>query len=87
MLNHLAATLDADPKALAVMTQHESQIEPFPIALRPIILDMLKERLASNDYSVRSLARLEGVTVIDAPSDWGRNVWTNLNSPEDYSNT
>jgi molybdopterin-guanine dinucleotide biosynthesis protein A len=84
MLDHLAATLESNEDALAVMTKHDGQIEPFPIIMRSSMLDLLRQRLRSTDHSIHSLTAIDGVLVIEAPPTWDARTWTNLNSPEDY---
>ena len=86
MLDRLVETLSANENALAVMSKHDDQLEPFPIIMRTSMLDPLHERLRSADRSIHSLAGMENVLVIDAPPIWDARVWTNLNSPEDYRN-
>ena len=64
-----------------VMMRHE-EIEPFPMALRPDALALLRERLANNQRSLQALATLPEFKCIEGPAD--ATVWTNLNNPADY---
>ena len=59
------------------------QIEPFPCAFDKSSLPLIENRLARNERSVQRLANDLSVSAIPAPDQWPKNVWTNLNSPED----
>jgi molybdopterin-guanine dinucleotide biosynthesis protein A len=80
----LAAQLRDRPRILGAMLSHdERQIEPFPCAMRKAAISLLRERLASSDRSIHSLATLPQFVLISAPSDWPAETWTNLNHPQD----
>jgi molybdopterin-guanine dinucleotide biosynthesis protein A len=57
------------------------QIEPFPLAAKRSLAKFISECLAAGKRSVHSLSSVAGVQVL-APQ-WGREIWTNLNTPED----
>jgi molybdopterin-guanine dinucleotide biosynthesis protein A len=82
MVDHLIAALDGETQL--VMTQVESRIEPFPIALRPAIRQALQSQFDAGQRSIRKLAQLPQTKLVRAPPAWPKSVWTNLNSPEDY---
>jgi|GEM_PF-3070246 len=76
------------PRSLAVMTRRiiggVEMIEPFPFACSRNASVLIESHLKQGKRSVQSLLELPGFQAVDAPPEWPADVWTNLNSPQDY---
>jgi molybdenum cofactor guanylyltransferase len=59
------------------------RLEPFPMACRADAAGFVASQLESGELSMHSLARFEEFAVELAPAQWPRQIWTNLNLPED----
>ena len=62
----------------------EREIEPFTCAVQRGAKKAVEGHLSGGARSLHSLAALAGVEVLDAPSDWPAEVWTNLNHPAEF---
>ena len=85
-LRWLVRTLDAVPKAIGIMTTHDSMIEPFPAVYATAAASVVRARIDAGRLSVRGLADEAGVVTV--PVEWDRDdpeVWTNLNRPDDLA--
>lgn len=86
-LQWIAQALDGRPDVPGCLLRRreadEIQIEPFPSAFRASAADVIRRRLESNRRSVRLLLEDGGFVALDAPPDWPKQVWLNLNRPED----
>jgi len=86
-LDFLIERLRGQPEWFGVMARRtmraSEQIEPFPSVFRPKAKDIVAEELQAQRRSVYRLASIAGFHVIDAPPDWGEEVWKNLNTPLD----
>jgi molybdenum cofactor guanylyltransferase len=71
------------PFDCGLMMTHQSQIEPFPFAVRTSACDAISMQLAQNRRSVHAMLKLPGFASIEAPSNWPESIWTNLNEPAD----
>jgi molybdopterin-guanine dinucleotide biosynthesis protein A len=75
------------PHALGLMLKHPDReierIEPFPMALRTAARDLLNQRLNTHNRSIHALAQLPEFSLLDAPTTWPPETWTNLNHPAD----
>jgi molybdopterin-guanine dinucleotide biosynthesis protein A len=84
MLDRLAA----DEKRLGVMSWRtvdgRRQIEPFPMACRRDAAKTIAGRISEGNLSVRSLTEIPGFAAEIAPVDWPKELWTNLNTEEEY---
>ncbi len=59
------------------------RIEPFPgFYMRPIA-GMMRARLGAGRRSLMGLTEENGVRVVDAPGEWGSDVWMNVNTLRD----
>jgi molybdopterin-guanine dinucleotide biosynthesis protein A len=66
-----------------VMFRRSGEVEPFPCAIDRSVLSAIEERFAHGKQSVRGLAEIEGLKLLDVPSNWPESVWVNLNTPDD----
>ena len=86
-LEWVAKQLAKHPASLGLLLGRTStrgvEIEPFPCALRRSAVELIQQRLATDDRSVYRLAELPQFLVHAAPRDWPAKTWTNLNRPED----
>jgi molybdopterin-guanine dinucleotide biosynthesis protein A len=69
--------------AAGVMMRRGNEIEPLPVTLR-----VARARRACHEEmqitgSIRALAKQQGFLAVEAPANWGQEVWTNLNEPGD----
>jgi molybdopterin-guanine dinucleotide biosynthesis protein A len=89
MLAHLIDALEARTECNGLMCrvkrQNEYQIEPFPSVFRVKAASNISVRLDSSCRSVRSLCDEDAFCAIEAPQEWGVNVWTNLNTRNDLA--
>ena len=84
-LQWLAARLH-DVNAMGLMLRRGAEIEPFPAAFSTAAAGDIRAQLGANRSSVRAIAAHEGFATVRAPPDWDeREVWTNLNRPEDLA--
>jgi molybdopterin-guanine dinucleotide biosynthesis protein A len=60
------------------------RIEPFPLACRKTAAPLILSHLESGRRSVHSLLQLPQFNAKSVPLDWPADVWTNLNTPEDF---
>jgi molybdopterin-guanine dinucleotide biosynthesis protein A len=60
------------------------EMEPFPSAFSISAKEAVVKHLGSGARSVQSLSTLAGFEPVSTPSDWPSDMWTNLNTPEDY---
>jgi molybdopterin-guanine dinucleotide biosynthesis protein A len=85
-LRWLAAQLDDAPNVNGVMLRRGMETEPFPAVYRAAAAGAVRARVEADRLSVRALADHEGFGTLPAPRDWEeREVWTNLNRPEDLA--
>jgi molybdopterin-guanine dinucleotide biosynthesis protein A len=61
------------------------QIEPLPLVCRRGARSAVAELWNSGNRAMRSLAEITEFGVIEVPSDWSEEIWTNLNTPEEYA--
>jgi len=87
-LQWLANRLAEKSDLLGVMCRRaiegRMQIEPFPFACRRDAINIIAARLNDGERSVRSLMDLPEFAADTAPKEWPAQVWTNLNTPDDY---
>jgi molybdopterin-guanine dinucleotide biosynthesis protein A len=69
--------------AAGVMLRRPVGIEPFPCAFRPVAAAMIEQRIETGRRAIHALAEEAGVLVVDAPRQWGAEVWRNVNEPHD----
>jgi molybdopterin-guanine dinucleotide biosynthesis protein A len=62
---------------------NKTWIEPFPCILHRSLVEIIRQRYASGDRSVKGLAEIPGIFALPAPLDLDPRVWSNLNRPED----
>ena len=62
----------------------EERLEPFPLACRKAAEGAIAALLTSSNRPVHSVLELPGFAAEDAPSNWSSEIWTNLNTPQDY---
>ncbi|MBX3376549.1 MAG: molybdenum cofactor guanylyltransferase [Phycisphaeraceae bacterium] len=79
----VAKRLNEQPGAAGVMLRRPDGIEPFPCAFRPVAAAMIERRIESGQRAIHALAEEAGVLVVDAPRQWGAEVWRNVNEPHD----
>lgn len=79
----VAQTLADHPQALGGMPCRRGQVQPFPSAFRVGAAPLLSRLLEMNRRSLYRLTEDPAFVAVDAPSEWGDAVWTNLNSPAD----
>ncbi|HVU63776.1 MAG TPA: molybdenum cofactor guanylyltransferase [Phycisphaerales bacterium] len=60
-------------------------VEPFPLLVRRSARGPIEEAWNAGSRAVRDLASVVGAAVLDAPADWGEEVWTNLNTPSELA--
>ena len=82
-LEHLLERLQTGPQLLGMMYMNPSGPEPFALALRKSAVDSIRSRLDAGRRSVHGLLEEREFVAMPAPSDWGRQVWLNLNEPAD----
>ena len=63
----------------------ETQIEPFPLALSRESQPIIRSRLDAGKRWVLGLLEERDFVSVDAPADWDRKIWLNLNAPEDLA--
>lgn len=71
-------------RGMGVMLAREGVVEPFPSVWSRPIVPALREHFERGERSMRSLATLAGVSLVEA-RDWSAGVWQNLNYPEDLT--
>lgn len=85
--HHLAwivARLEQSKAQLGMMCRRsDGRLEPFPLALRKEAQAIVRQRLHGGNRAVHGLLDDPLFTVIVAPHEWGPEVWTNLNDPQD----
>ena len=85
-LRWFVARLNDAPNAMGLMLRRGAEIEPFPGAFWTAAASAIWAQLDANRLSVRALADQPGFGTLPAPLDWDeREVWTNLNRPEDLA--
>ena len=85
-LEWLVARLDDAANAMGLMLRRGAEIEPVPAAFRTAAAGAIRAQLDADRLSVRALADHAGFGTLPAPPDWDeREVWTNLNRPEDLA--
>lgn len=84
-IDWLLGRRDGDPSARLWMTRHDGRIEPFPLLIHRDLSAAVSRRLAEGQRSLHGLADEPLARVIDAPREWDRSVWTNLNHPHDLT--
>jgi molybdenum cofactor guanylyltransferase len=80
----LAQRLRAAPEAAGFLCSRTvGQVEPLPCALRvATATPQVRDALNAGRRSLRSLLDLPGFNLVDVPTDWPEDVWTNLNEPQ-----
>ena len=81
----LAEELSRRSQARLVMTTHDGQLEPLPLAIRSSAIAWLREHYTRGGRSIQSLAAADGSVVLGAPDDWPGKWRTNLNTPADLA--
>ena len=84
-IDWLLGRRDADPSARLWMTRHDRQTEPFPLLIHRDLMAAVSRRLAGQRRSLHGLTDEPMARVVDAPADWPKSVWTNLNRPQDLA--
>ena len=69
--------------ALGLMPRQAGQVQPFPSAYRVEAAGTVSQLLGMNRRSLYRLTEDPAFVAVDAPAEWGADVWTNLNSPAD----
>ena len=83
-LRWLAAEMVRRADSLGLIPrQPDGPIQPLPSVFSTRALPLVRRALDAGRRSVHGLAEDPRVVTGHAPSDWGAEVWTNLNSPED----
>lgn len=59
------------------------QLEPFPLLVRCAATGSIDRAWRGGLRAMRDLGSMEGAVVLDAPQEWGEEVWVNLNTPGD----
>ena len=81
-LNWLCGQLDTAPERAGVLLRRGGLLEPLPCAFRvDAAAPLVRAALDAGRRSVRSLLEVSDFVAVDAPADWGDDVWTNLNDP------
>ncbi|HUB25319.1 MAG TPA: NTP transferase domain-containing protein [Tepidisphaeraceae bacterium] len=81
LLNELQTRSDS----LGLMSKRSAGIEPLPLVCRKNAAAAVAAHWARGNRSLRSLTEIAGFAAIDAPADWPPQVWSNINTPEDYA--
>lgn len=79
----VARAIEGRPHALGVIPRRQDQVQPFPSAFRTGAAPVLARLLEMNRRSLYRLTEDPAFVAVDAPPEWGDEVWTNLNSPAD----
>lgn len=80
----LVARLEQSAVQLGMMCRRAGgRIEPFPLALRKEAEAVVRQSLHCGNRSVHDMLDDPLFAAIDAPHEWGPEVWTNLNAPDD----
>ena len=86
-LHWLITQLSCRPDAIAMMPKQRGndggRAQPFPSAFRTDAAPLVRRLLAAKRRSLHGLLDDPSVVAIEAPADWGDEVWTNLNTPAD----
>jgi molybdopterin-guanine dinucleotide biosynthesis protein A len=82
-LEWFAERLAERPDALGLMGSRDGRVEPLPCALRRGAVEMIGERLARGDRSLRGLAADPRVITLDA-GELPATIWTNANTPAEW---
>jgi molybdopterin-guanine dinucleotide biosynthesis protein A len=83
VVEHLRSHLQQLGVMARRMIDGAEQIEPFPSAFRTKAKDVVARELSGQRRSVYRLSKIEGFDLIDAPREWGQEMWRNLNTPGD----
>jgi molybdopterin-guanine dinucleotide biosynthesis protein A len=59
------------------------RVQPFPSAFRIQAAPLVRRMLETNHRSLHGLLDDASILALDAPAEWGEEVWTNVNTPED----
>jgi molybdopterin-guanine dinucleotide biosynthesis protein A len=84
-LRWVVQELERHPDAAGMMLRHEGQVQPLPAAFRATAAVLVRRAVDSNRRSLHGLLGDPSVVAVDAPREWGDDVWTNLNSPDDLT--
>jgi molybdopterin-guanine dinucleotide biosynthesis protein A len=86
-LSWIASKLAESDNLLGVLVRRADTraVEPFPLAVRPDAIDVVRDRLDRGFGSVRRLTEVPGFGVVDAPDDWAADVWEDLDTPADLA--
>jgi molybdopterin-guanine dinucleotide biosynthesis protein A len=60
-----------------------AEMEPFPAFFRVAGIGTIRQLLSNGGRALRDLAELPGTSVVDAPTSWTEEAWTNLNTLAD----
>lgn len=86
-LTWLATVLTARPGVLGLMFRQGSgdvqRVQPFPSAFRAEAAPIVRQFLESRRCSLHGLLDDSQFEAVDAPAEWGDDIWTNLNTPAD----
>jgi molybdopterin-guanine dinucleotide biosynthesis protein A len=66
-----------------VLITRGAMIEPFPSIFRQSAAPLIAARIDAKQLSVQRLVDDPSFIAVEAPHEWGEDVWTNLNRPED----
>jgi len=77
------ATRGKETHGLGLMLKRQD-IEPFPCFVRPQARQTIARHLAEGRNSVRQMSEV-GFVTMGPPPQWDPNVWTNVNTPNDWA--
>ena len=82
-LRWIAEALADRPQSLGVLLRQADAVQPLPCSFRVNAISLVSRSLESGRRSLHGLLADPAVVAVEAPLEWGAEVWTNLNSPED----
>ena len=87
-LRWLAGQLQTLRECLGLMLTRKDggiiRTEPFPLACRSEAAPVVRRRLQQQRSAVHTLAELPEFALVPALPSWPAELWTNLNTPEDF---
>lgn len=83
-LDWIARELALRPGIGGVMPCRGEKVEPFPSAFRRSAVPIIEEQLGHQRRAMQGLLKLEGFVSIETPSEWPKQTWINLNTPDDF---
>jgi molybdopterin-guanine dinucleotide biosynthesis protein A len=82
-LQWIAAALADRPESRGVLLWQAGKVQPLPCAFRVEAVPLVKHAMESGRRSLHGMLADPAVVGLDAPADWDKEVWTNLNTPQD----